>query len=349
MASGSDLIKNITCLTSKTNHEEALKLLKKVATMVRPIMKAHGWKTHILAEFYPKGVLGMNTNHGWKIQLCLRRHSDENTFLPWHDIIGTMLHELAHNIRGPHDAQFYKALDGLNDEYDKIEASGYTGGGFDAMGHQLGTKHGGFGPGGIRLGATGATTVTGVTKAAAVAAAEKRRQMNEIMMPAGGRRLGGATAGSSSSKTNSTSKAFWEQWHSPGELAAMAAERRAQDQVWCGSSTGNEEEVTPSAAIKPLHLQEELSESSRDVSSSAVTPPGIKRKNDFDQPLLEPTDEVPKKSKSDRPVIDLTSSASSSSTITDTCWSEWSCPACTLMNRPRVLQCECCLTQRPRS
>ncbi|KAG0307341.1 hypothetical protein BGZ98_000516 [Dissophora globulifera] len=217
-----DLILNITCLTSKKNHEEALKLLKKVATMVRPIMKSRGWKTHTLAEFYPKGLLGMNTNRGWKIQLCLRYHSDETQFLPWEEIVGTMLHELAHNIRGPHDAQFYKALNDLNDEYDKVVDSGYTGEGFDAVGHRLGTKNGGlsaFGATGRRLGGeNGSTAVASASRAAAVLAAEKRRQVNEMMLPIGGRRLG-----ASDSRTTA---------YTPRELAAMAAERRARDQTW---------------------------------------------------------------------------------------------------------------------
>ncbi|KAG0263428.1 hypothetical protein BG011_008835 [Mortierella polycephala] len=248
-SSSLDLVSNITCLTSKTNHEEALRILKKVATMVRPIMKAHGWKINTLAEFYPKGLLGMNTNRGWKIQLCLRYHSDENTFLPWEEILGTMLHELAHNIRGPHDAQFYKALDDLNNEYDKVVVSGYTGEGFDAAGHRLGAKNGGFGLGGNRLGgALGSGSVTAGTRAAAVVAAEKRRQVNEMMMPAGGCRLGGAGGNSLS---GSTPKGFWEQWHSPNELAVMAAERRAKDQVWCGSSPTDDQTNGPPDRSSP--------------------------------------------------------------------------------------------------
>ena len=224
-------------------------------------MKAHDWKITTLAEFYTKGLLGMNTNRGWKIQLCLRYHNDENTFLPWEDILGTMLHELAHNIRGPHDQQFYKALDDLNDEYDKVVASGYTGEGFDTAGRRLGTKHGGFGPGGVRLGgAIGAGLVTSGTRAAAVVAAERRRQMNEMMLPAGGRRLGGSggetTAGGG--RVGATPKGLWEQWHSPGELAAMAAERRAKDQVWCGSSpsssspSSNQSSTSSSSKTPPI-------------------------------------------------------------------------------------------------
>ncbi|KAF9139360.1 hypothetical protein BGX30_008055 [Mortierella sp. GBA39] len=262
-SSSLDLVSNFTCLTSKHNHEEAMRLLKNVATMVRPIMKAHGWKITTLAEFYSKGLLGMNTNRGWKIQLCLRYHNDENTFLPWEDILGTMLHELAHNIRGPHDQQFYKALDDLNDEYDKVVASGYTGEGFDTAGRRLGTKHGGFGPGGVRLGgAVGAGLVTSGTRAAAVVAAERRRQMNEMMLPAGGRRLGesGGASTAGGGRVGATPKGFWEQWHSPGELAAMAAERRAKDQVWCGSS--------PSSASSPSSNQSS-------ILSSPKTPPTV--------------------------------------------------------------------------
>ncbi|KAF9579648.1 hypothetical protein BGW38_004015, partial [Lunasporangiospora selenospora] len=132
-ATSLDLISNITVLTSKRNHEEALCILQRVARMVRPVMKAHGWKIHTLAEFYPKHLLGMNTNRGYKIQLCLRSHMDETTFLPWDDILGTMLHELTHNIRGPHDELFYKALDNLNDEYDRLVLdTGYVGKGLDA-------------------------------------------------------------------------------------------------------------------------------------------------------------------------------------------------------------------------
>ncbi|KAF9346386.1 hypothetical protein BGX26_002117 [Mortierella sp. AD094] len=266
-SSSLDLISNITCLTSKKNPEEALRILKKVATMVRPIMKAHGWKTTTLAEFYTKGLLGMNTNSGWKIQLCLRYHSDENRFLPWEEIIGTMLHELAHNIRGPHDEKFYKALNDLNNEYDKVIASGYTGEGFDSSGHRLGAKNGGFGPGGMRLGgSTGRETPTAAARAAAVLAAEKRRQVNEMMLPAGGRRLGAGGGGGSAA--DSTSKGFWEQWHSPGELAAMAAERRAKDRIWCGSATVadgqelevKEPEVLSSTSSKPQNSQQEVKE-----------------------------------------------------------------------------------------
>ncbi|KAG0341456.1 3-ketoacyl-CoA thiolase, peroxisomal [Podila humilis] len=216
------------------------------AGMVKPIMKAHNWRIGTLEEFYRTGLLGMNTNRGAKIELCLRYHNNENEFLPWEEILGTMLHELAHNIRGPHDAQFYKALNDLNDEYDKVVASGYSGEGFDSQGKKLGTKNGlsgRFGSvnniisvGGLSAaanGGNGGTLFGGDAKAAAALAAEKRRRANEIMLPAGGRTLGGDSEGRSTLGGNTEAdRKFWEKWHSPGELAAMAAERRAKDKIW---------------------------------------------------------------------------------------------------------------------
>lgn len=38
-----------------------------------------------------------------------------------------MLHELSHNIRGPHDDIFFKTMDGLYDEFDQLRAKGYLG------------------------------------------------------------------------------------------------------------------------------------------------------------------------------------------------------------------------------
>ena len=35
----------------------------------------------------------------------------EGVFLPYESVLGTMLHELCHNVYGPHDAKFYKLLD----------------------------------------------------------------------------------------------------------------------------------------------------------------------------------------------------------------------------------------------
>lgn len=88
----------------------------------------------------------------------------------------------------------------------------------------------------------------------------------EIMVLAGGRRLGGSAG-------------ELEKAVSPAAMAAMAAERRARDRVWCGSGEGKETAVARGK--------------------------GAARGG------------------------------------------EWECPRCTLTNQTIVLQCECCLTERP--
>lgn len=46
--------------------KEALALLQRVASLVKPIMRKHGWVLPILAEFYPEnpGLLGESTLTG---------------------------------------------------------------------------------------------------------------------------------------------------------------------------------------------------------------------------------------------------------------------------------------------
>ncbi|KAJ1336768.1 hypothetical protein BSLG_006871 [Batrachochytrium salamandrivorans] len=144
-------------------------------------------------------LLGLNVNRGQVIRIRLRSAADDNRFLEFNDLIGTMLHELTHNVHGPHDAVFYKYLDELFSEYENAMDNGFC-------------------PDGNRLG--GRQVSPEEMRKNAIAAAEKRLHLNSIMIPAGGRRLG---VGSELDRIMS-----------PGQLAAMAAERRARDSKWCG-------------------------------------------------------------------------------------------------------------------
>lgn len=75
-----------------------------------------------LVEFFPKNpnLLGLNVNRRQKICVRLRHHHAPNTFLHLDAIIGTLLHELAHIVHGPHDAKFYKLLDELTGSCDRL-------------------------------------------------------------------------------------------------------------------------------------------------------------------------------------------------------------------------------------
>lgn len=50
---------------------------------------------------------GLNVGGGGgrtqEIKIRLRRAGDDQSFYPYEHVIGTMLHELVHNMRGPHD------------------------------------------------------------------------------------------------------------------------------------------------------------------------------------------------------------------------------------------------------
>lgn len=75
---------------------------------------------------------------GRKICLRLRYPGDRNQFMPMDDVIDTMLHELCHNVHGPHNAAFHSLWDQLRDEQQGLLMKGYTGEGFLSEGRRLG-------------------------------------------------------------------------------------------------------------------------------------------------------------------------------------------------------------------
>src|SRR5436305_1330312 len=119
------------------------------------------------------------------------------------------LFRLTHIEVGPHDVRFYKLLDELNDEYDDLLAKGYSGEGFFSNGYRVGQ--------GISHSVSPA-----LARQKALEAAEKRRKI-EGLMTKGGKRLGGGDRYGLSLR----------------ELAAMAAERRRRDNLWCGNEGKN--------------------------------------------------------------------------------------------------------------
>ncbi|GAB7345874.1 hypothetical protein MBLNU457_4121t1 [Dothideomycetes sp. NU457] len=134
------LITTYEHLTGLPDAEEALLRLRKIASLVKPIMRKRGWHVQILSEFLPQDqrLLGLNVNHGYKICIRLRYSHAPATFLNIDDCIDTMLHELSHIVFGPHDAKFNALWDELRDERETLVIKGYTGEGFLTKGHQLG-------------------------------------------------------------------------------------------------------------------------------------------------------------------------------------------------------------------
>lgn len=221
----SDIFK--CCQNLKTlgwqNDAQAKNLLQRAANQVKPIMARRKWAVPLLTEFYPPApnLLGLNHNHGQRIDIRLRSPSSRSSFLPYQSILGTLLHELAHIEVGPHNASFYKLLDQLNKECDDLIAAGNDGS--DAAS---------FAGKGTRLADWSVRTVPKhLSREKALAAALTRQRVGAIMSK-GGVRLGGS--------------ADIARLCDPREMALAAAERRRADDIWCGSA--NMEKTMPEAA-----------------------------------------------------------------------------------------------------
>ncbi|KAI1655310.1 WLM-domain-containing protein [Daldinia decipiens] len=136
------LVLSYSHLANFPREKDALHTLKKVASLVKPLMRARGWKIGQLIEFYPEehNLLGLNVDSGRRICLRLRYANDRNQFLPIEQVVDTMLHELAHNAHGPHNARFHALWNQLRDEHEALVMKGYSGEGFLSAGHRLGGR-----------------------------------------------------------------------------------------------------------------------------------------------------------------------------------------------------------------
>jgi len=97
---------------------EAEKLLRSMASEVAPIMVSHAWTVGGLLEMDPRDdqimkkkqqeggcLLGYNENMGARIYVKLRQ--DDGSFHDRDALMKTLLHELCHNVVGPHNAVFF--------------------------------------------------------------------------------------------------------------------------------------------------------------------------------------------------------------------------------------------------
>ncbi|XP_021842642.2 uncharacterized protein [Spinacia oleracea] len=202
----------IRALKRKPRQDEAKQILERIAKQVQPIMRKHNWRVKVLSEMYPKRkeLLGLNVGRGIEVKLRLRRPDRELEFYSFHEVLDTMLHELCHNAHGPHNASFYQLWDQLRKECEELMSKGIsgTGEGFDLPGKRLG-------------GFSHRPPLASLRKTT-LAAAENRKRLNSLL-PSGPLRLGG---------DKNIMSAL-----SPGQAAAMAAERRLQDEIWCASAS----------------------------------------------------------------------------------------------------------------
>ena len=73
----------------------ALSRMKKMVSLVRPIMRKHNLYVQTFGEFYPPqdNLLGVNYDQGRLIEVRLRCTQRTNEYLPTDAVIDTFLHE----------------------------------------------------------------------------------------------------------------------------------------------------------------------------------------------------------------------------------------------------------------
>ncbi|KAF5461178.1 hypothetical protein F2P56_020996 [Juglans regia] len=322
----------------KPGENEARKILERIAKQVQPIMRKHKWKVKVLSEFCPNNpsILGLNVGGGVHVKLRLRRPNRDWDFFPFDQVLDTMLHELCHNVHGPHNASFYNLWDELRKECEELMAKGITGTGegFDLPGRRLG-------------GFSHQPPLSSLHKSA-LEAAEKRARSGSLL-PSGPRRLGG---------DNTIMVAL-----SPIQAAAMAAERRLQDDIWCGSQSckASEDEESSSGILHDFVSSQQSGGSSRSDGGSSA--------HSVDANFVDLSINTSKRScRSDTTsfsqatchpesnFVDLSSPLSSDlgsslDTIRDRTLNAeefpmWECGTCTLLNAPLAPICELCSTQK---
>ncbi|KAG8695853.1 hypothetical protein FRC09_008891 [Ceratobasidium sp. 395] len=275
-----------------------------------------------------------------------------------------MLHELTHNVHGPHDEKFYSFLNKLEDEYDALVTGGWRGTGFFAPGDKLGSRNTGL------RGTEGASSRFDTTgKRKAIEAAESRRRVEAL---GSGGRLGGLRVVSQSGKTRQ-------------ELAAEAAERRRLDEKLCAASHPSADREAARAAAdsiaevvadadlaEALALSTALAESTAEIqvtppsfagpSSSRVQPAETHKTEDevidIDSDSDGERDNVVSHSPIARgrqcskctymnpPSISehhcVMCGAQLVASSSDSLDEAWNCSVCTLENDPRAQRCEAC-------
>ncbi|CAA7050785.1 unnamed protein product [Microthlaspi erraticum] len=317
----------IKALKKKPREDEARKILEKVAKQVQPIMNRRKWRVKLLSEFW-----------GVQVKLRLRRANHDGDFLSYHEVLDTMLHELCHNAHGPHNASFYKLWDELRKECEELMTKGITGTGQ------------GFDVPGKRLGGFSRQPPLSSLRAIAATAADKRVRAGNLL-PSGPHRLGG---------DNSIMSDL-----SPIQAAAMAAERRLLDDIWCGSQSTEaleEEQENDSETCKePVSVRSGKRRSSSCCSNADSCPPSSSHQ--WGSHVIDLTEEASENTCVKRSCIPgdkggpSCSKVSSDTFLLASCNANkrrqeepamWECGECTLLNPSLAPICELCTAAKPK-
>ncbi|KAF2459706.1 WLM domain-containing protein [Lineolata rhizophorae] len=342
-------------LPNLKNPDNALQVLRKVASIVKPIMRKRLWRVGILCEFLPQdpSLQGLNVNKTERICLRLRYPGDPTQFKPLESVVDTLLHELCHIVIGPHNAQFQVLWDELRAEHRDLLFKGYTGEGFLSEGHRLG-------------GRLSKRLPVHEMRRQARAAAEKRAVHNR----GSGQKLGGAPVlrgadmraviAEAVARRNGIESSPSGKYKGGCASGTKEAARLAEQAKRNGFRTKAEEDDANDAAIAQalIELMEEDEtrkieerEAERDgieakmaqPSSSRTMPPPVPLESKPTQPSRAPnpppTRDTQRQPQSTRPIM---APAAAAPTI-------WTCMICTLENPQDALECDACGTDRATS
>lgn len=297
-----------------------------------------------------------------------------------------MLHELSHNVHGPHDAKFHALWDQLRKEHEALADKGYTGEGFLSDGHRLGgrrvprdearriaraaaekrrTLYSGSGQ---RLGGTPVRVGTDIRQVI-VNAIERRnavlqgcgsddKSAKEIEDLANQATRNGFRTKAEEDEANdrAIAQALWE-------LVQEDEKREYGDQyipATPANPTGNGGGVlSPQKSFKP-ESSSSPSTSTRPASSSRGIRPDAKHVSRL---VTESTTKKPRTIPPRSTVLSNAPSSSSQPPISSAPISKplpttsavppprpltgWTCPICTLHNRIDFLACDACTSERP--
>jgi hypothetical protein len=285
-----------------------------------------------------------------------------------------MLHELSHNVIGPHNKEFHALWDQLRSEYEALISKGYTGEGFLSDGHKLG----------------GRRVPPAEARRIARTAAEKRRNLSA----GSGQKLGGRPVAigtdirqvivSAIERRNAVTKGCGSENKSDKEIIDLtdeamtngfrtkAEEDEANDRaiaqaMWdlvqedeMEAAKGRGEAYNPPTAANPAGPSG--SQSWQRQNPSRPDPVKIKKEDSSSSSI------PPSVRHSSRPVSRLVSEASSNKTKPKPVFKKesetfipptqksvpktqaltgWTCPICTLHNQIEHLACDACTSERP--
>ncbi|KAI0552800.1 WLM domain-containing protein [Xylaria curta] len=165
---------------------------------IRAAMRKHKFSVGLLTEMDPLSytesnhegttrILGLNRNKGEVIELRLRTDAYDG-YRDYKTIRNTLCHELAHNVHGPHDRQFWDLCHQIEREVAKADwksgGSAVGGGEFYEPSEEIAYDHGGWTGGEFVLGGGG-----GPSSQSADAAAGTTLSRREIIAKAAEERL----------------------------------------------------------------------------------------------------------------------------------------------------------------